>query len=135
MHVLARTVDIAAGPPKVTRFATLGQVFLTAGRKYEVHALAVFDGQAMLQIIDDLRYPAWLPAWLFEVVDASLPTDWICNTYQADPVVLAGPSFVAKDQGSYRRMVEQQADEVDLFWKRVAERERLAEEADDPASS
>jgi hypothetical protein len=53
------------------------------------------------------------------VVDAALPSDWIGNVFREEPSVVAGPDFVAKDQSAYRRVVELEAHEVDLFWKRV----------------
>jgi hypothetical protein len=106
-------------PPTVARFATPGQVFVTAGKHYDVFALAVFEGQPLLQVVDDLRSPAWLPSWLFDVVDPSLPSDWIGNVFHEEPSFVAGPDFVAKDQTAYGRMVELEANEVDLFWKRV----------------
>ena len=118
MQVVARHVDVATAPPELAGLVTPGQVFLTAGRTYAVFSLAVFKGRTTLQVVDDLRYPAWLPAWLFDVVDAAVPSDWICNVFHDDPVLVAGPPFVAKDQGAHARMVELEASEVDLFWKR-----------------
>lgn len=119
MRALARQVDLMTCPPAVARFATPGQVFLTVGRHYDVFALAVFEGQPLFQVVDDLRYPAWLPSWLFDVVDPALPSDWIGNVFREEPSFVAGPDFVAKDQAAYGRMVELEAHEVDLFWKRV----------------
>jgi hypothetical protein len=119
MRVLARLVDLTRCPAGVAESATPGQVFVTVGRQYDVHAIAVFEGVPMLQIVDDIRYPAWLPAWLFEVVDAALPPDWICCVFREEPALVLGPEFVAKDQQAYASMVELEADQVDRFWKRV----------------
>jgi len=119
MQVVARAVDLAAAPGEQAGLLTPGQVFVTPGRKYAVFALAVFKGRITLQVVDDLKYPAWLPAWLFDVVDAAVSSDWICNIFRDDPVLVAGPAFVAEDQAAHARMVELEANEVDLFWKRV----------------
>ena len=99
MRVLARQVNLMTCPPNVARFATPGQVLVTAGRHYEVFALAVFEGHPLIQIVDDLRYPSWL----FDVVDPALPSDWICNLFREEPSFVAGPDFVAKDQAAYGR--------------------------------
>jgi hypothetical protein len=119
MRVVARPVDVAIAPPELAGLVTPGQVFLTSGQAYAVFAIAVFKGRTTLQVIDDLKYPAWLPAWLFDVVDPTVPSDWICNVFHDDPVLVAGPTFVAKDQEAHARMVELEPHEVDLFWKRV----------------
>jgi hypothetical protein len=119
MEVIARKVDLAQAPASIARLVTPGQVFVTAGKRYEVFAAVVFEGRLTLQIVDDLRYPAWLPVWLFEVVDPTLPPDWICNLFHDEPALLLGPPFIAKDQAAHASMVELEADQVDRFWKRV----------------
>jgi hypothetical protein len=118
MYVLARLSRLTSRPPMVARFATPGQVFITEGERYQVFAVAVFEGHGMLQVVDDLRYPAWLPAWLFDVDDPSLPRDWICNAFREEPVLLLGPDFVAKDHEAYASMVELETGQVERFWKR-----------------
>jgi hypothetical protein len=130
MEVIARQVDLAQAPASIARLVTPGQVFVTAGKRYEVFAVALFEGRLTLQIVDDLRYPAWLPIWLFEVADPALPPDWICNLFHDEPALLLGPHFVAKDQAAHASMVELEADQVDRFWKRV---ESLRAETDDTA--
>lgn len=130
VQVVARNVDLARVPPELATAVVPGQVFLTAGRCYEVFAMAVFAGRVTVQVIDDLRYPAWLPAWLFETVDSTIPSDWICNFFHDDPVLIAGPTFVAQDQEAHARMVELEADEVDRFWKRAESSRASATDAE-----
>src|ERR1044071_8690895 len=77
MEVVARAVDLAKVPPELTNTLVPGQVFITAGKRYEVFALAVFSGRVMLQVLDDLRYPAWFPVWLFDVTEQTMPSDWM----------------------------------------------------------
>lgn len=119
MRVLARRVDLTKCPADIVPLVTPGQVFLTVGKDYEVFAIALFEGRLTFQVVDDLRYPAWLPAWLFEMADPALPPDWICNVFHDEPALLLGPDFVAKDQDAHASMVELEADQVDRFWKRV----------------
>lgn len=106
-------------PKPVARFAPPGQRFLTVGRQYEVHAIAVFEGVTRFQVVDDLGYPHWYPTWLFEVSDTTMPSDWICNVFRDEPALVIGPNFVAGDLAAYEAMVELDSEKVDLFWKRV----------------
>jgi hypothetical protein len=106
-------------PPRVARFSTPGQVFITPGTEYAVHALAIFEGDLAFQIVDDLRYPAWVSSWFFEVRDPSIPSDWICNAFHDEPLLVIGPDFIARDRESYGAMVELDAEQVDRFWKRA----------------
>ncbi|WP_437779222.1 hypothetical protein [Sorangium sp. So ce1097] len=105
------------------------QTFLTVGREYEVQAVAVFRGFPVLQVVDDLGGSSWRASWLFDVVERSIPTDWICNILHEEPAMLLGPEFVAKDEDSYGAMVELEAEQVDRFWKRVNAR-RIEDETD-----
>lgn len=122
MLAVARQVDLETLPGAIARFAPPGQVFLTAGHQYRVFAVAVFKGQAFLQVVDDLKHPAWLPALLFDLEETTLPPDWICSVFREEPTLLLGPDFVAKDLAAYKRMVELEPDAVELFWKRVEDR-------------
>jgi hypothetical protein len=127
MRVVARDVHSLDAPPAVAPFAVQGQVFLTPGREYDVHAIAVFEGVVMFQVADDhwleSRFPAWYPAWFFDVVDPSLADDWIVGAFRAEPVLVIGPNFVASDLQSYEQMAQLYRDNVDRFRARVADRE------------
>ncbi len=120
MIVVARTVDVTSCPENLAKFARPGQVFVSPGRRYEVRAISMFEGVLFVQIVDDIEYPAWLPAWLFDVVDPTLPGDWICNAFRTEPTFLMGPEFIARDQQAHASMVELETDQVTRFWKRVS---------------
>lgn len=94
---------------------------VTLAQEYEVHAIVTFNGIGFVQIVDDLRYPSWQPAWLFQMIDGVLPDDWLCNIFN-DGSLIVGPSFIACDEESYRAMAELDADQVDRFWKRLESR-------------
>ena len=98
------------------------QIFLTMGKEYEVHAVTVFEGLVLFQVADDLRYPAWYPAWLFNIVDTAIPDDWICNSFHDEPKLVVGPSFFVQDEASYCAMVELEPEPVEQFWSRVNRR-------------
>ncbi len=121
MKVLAREVKIIECPPSVASFgfSQPNKVHVTVGRQYVVHAISMFRTVLFLQVVDDLEYPAWYPAWFFENLDMSLPSDWICNIQRDDPQLIMGPSFIAKNEDAYNAMVQLESEPVKLFWERV----------------
>lgn len=123
MRVRARHVDWKSIPPLVARHSSESQTFLTVGREYEVHAIAVFDGLPSLQIVNDIDYPAWQSTWFFDAVDHALPRDWRGNFFRDEPGLLLGPDFVTRDEASYGAMVELEPEPVGEFWERVEARE------------
>lgn len=95
-------------------------MFVTPGRTYDVYALCVFQGLVFLQIVgDEPRWPIWNPAWLFDVVSPSIPSDWIVGLFDAEPSLILGPEYVARDIESYVRMVELDRDALNAFWSRL----------------
>ena len=96
------------------------QLRLSAGKEYDVHAVSVYDGIVFVQIVDDHDHPDFQARVLFDVVDPSIPGDWICNVFPTGPVQLVmGPPFVAKDLASYCAMADQDWDVVQLLWRRI----------------
>lgn len=118
MRVRARATDRAAAPEPVRPYLGAAPA-VTTGKEYEVHAAAVFEGLFLLQIVDDSQYPSWKPAWLFEVLDPAMPSDWICSCFPDEPSVVLGPWFIARSLEAYQAMVELEPEQVDRFWKRV----------------
>jgi hypothetical protein len=100
-------------------------VFVTVGKEYEVQAMCTGGtrGIALVQIADDLGYPAWLPTWLFDVEDRSLPEDWTCNFFRDADYVVLGPDFITRDEASYNDMVEHVPELVERFWARIHARQ------------
>jgi hypothetical protein len=120
-------------PPDIEPYCR--QSFITADKEYEVHAVGIYfyaTALILFQIVDDLRYPAWLPHVLFEIVERTLPSDWLCNIFPPESgrptVFVLGPEFIVKDGDSLDAMVLLEADPVDLFWKRIEAIEKAREE-------
>jgi hypothetical protein len=120
VRVRARQKDYATAPGAVRPY--LGQTLITPGRDYEVYAAAVFEGVVVTQVIDDGGLPGWKPGWLFEVVDQTVPVDWICSIFRDEPSLILGPAFVAGSVDQYNAMVELEPEQVETFWKHVEER-------------
>ena len=117
MRLRARNVTAAETPANIRLY--LGQSFTLPGQEYDAQALAVFDGVTVVQVVDDIGMPSWRPAWLFEVVDPSLEDDWVSNIFHGQLTLVVGPDFIARDEESYRAMVELDEQQVERFWKRI----------------
>ncbi len=117
MKLRARTVDLASSPEAVKPY--LGQTLVTTGKDYDAHALATYEGVVLYQIVDDAELPGWKPAWLFDVIEPTIPADWIARTFHDEPSLVIGPAFVAESLDAYRAMVELEPEQVDRFWKRI----------------
>lgn len=132
-------------PTIITKLVHESQLFFTVGQKYEVYgvsilngipesyALAMLNGIPYVQIINDVKTISWRPAWFFEVVDMSIPNDWLCNFIESRqgeqgnkmPSVLLGPDFVVSDMAAFNRMVELEPLSTDEFWRRYREKNDL----------
>ena len=128
MRVRATKRQRGECPEEVRAFIPADGAYVTIGKEYEVHCLLMFNGLVDLQIVDDLGYPAWYPAVLFEVTDVHLPDDWQCrfstnNETHGGVAMAIGPEFIVKDEASIQAMIELESDQVDRFWKRI---ERLS---------
>ncbi len=117
MRVRARQVNLAEAPDSLRLY--LGQNLVSPGKEYEVHAVAVFEGQVVMLVVNDLGHPNWRPAWLFDVVDSAIPTDWICSTFHDEPSLVLGPDFIAGSVEEYNAMAELEPEQVERFWRRV----------------
>lgn len=93
--------------------------YISPSTLYTVHAIALFDGKILLQVVDDIGMPSLLDSALFHVLDPSLPHDWIANTRTVEPRLVIGPVFFAKDLESYQRVAELEPSAVQQFWTRV----------------
>jgi hypothetical protein len=116
-------------PPAIAAIGSPeSQTHLSLGMEYEVFALSVFQGVVFLQVVVDVNHITWLPAWFFEVCEATMPHDWICSLPGESLQMVLGPKFVAADEASYNRMVELDSESVTAFWQRVDARARTDDE-------
>lgn len=106
-------------PPAIAAIGSSeSQVHLSLGMEYEVFALSVFQGVVFLQVVVDANHITWLPAWFFEICEATTPGDWVCCLPGESLQMVLGPEFVAADEASYNRMVELDSESVAAFWRR-----------------
>ena len=124
MRVRAREIDVAMVPTSILPYLgrDLGQHFVTSGLEYEVHALVVHEGVVSVQIVNDLKWPHWSPVWAFDVIDRTLPDDWICSVLKNGSWLVLGPTFLAATAEDYDAMVDLEADKQTQFWRRVRSR-------------
>lgn len=128
MRVRARGFDRLAASGLC--WLSVGQVFVSEGCEYEVHALVVFGGVLSFLIVDDLGSPGWVSVWVLDVVESGIPEDWVVRADREDPVLICGPDFIAASYGDYEAMVEQEAEKVEKFWERIQRLEGLEESPD-----
>jgi len=119
MIVKALYSNCKHAPSEVLRlgFSKSSVINLTKGNAYTVYAFSVFNGVVFLCILDDLDNPAWLPSFLFETIDSSMPKDWNANLLKDEPALVVGPEFISKDQEAYEQMVELLPSKVEQFRK------------------
>lgn len=123
MKVKALTSSFVNAPEEVLRSGWSRECDpgITEGREYTVYAIAVFkqpiEGFARLiffQVVEDAGWPVWLPSFLFEIADRSLPSDWECNLLPSGTFVI-GPSFITESEEAYGAMVEQEPEAMQKF--------------------
>lgn len=117
MRVRTRSINEANCPP---RFDLNLNAYrnVTIGREYEVHCLVVLDGHSFVLLVDDRSMPHVFPMWFFDLVDGSIPEDWITTHLHDPPFLAVGPEFIVKDAEAYNAMVESDPDPLHLFWQR-----------------
>jgi hypothetical protein len=137
MLVQARQVDYSECPPEIRPFATPGQVFLEMGKRYRVFGIrteppimekngATPPGKVVLfLVVDDIGYPSWKPAWLFDIVDPRLADDWIYNQIGGEPIF--APPIVAETEESLVDLMDHVPEQLDRFFQ-YAEGPRLPDE-------
>jgi hypothetical protein len=122
------SVNIAprAGYERSTEFP------LTVGHAYVVFALTVFLGTAWYYVMDDddLAWPTWMPSSLFEIEDGTVPSNWVVGYFRFSQddqrPMLSFPEW-ATDHGFYERLVDGEAEAVEIFERRRAELETASQ--------
>jgi len=129
MKVKAITSSFTNAPEEVLRsgWSRECEPGITTGNEYTVYAVSVFrqpiEGYARLvyfQVVDDTNGVSWLPSFLFEVVERSLPADSEGNLFPSGTFVI-GPSFVSESEEAYRAMVELEPEPMREFRARQRE--------------
>ena len=102
---------------------------ITRGRVYFVYGVTVYRYIAWYYVFDDyrLRWPTWMPAPLFDIVDGTIPRSWIMGYFrfsrEEQHPLLSFPEW-AKDHFFYERLVDDDEEAVRIFALRRAEVER-----------
>jgi hypothetical protein len=121
MRVQFRSHPPSPASPREAQFLASEVRFpFTPGREYEVYAVSVFDGVVFVLVIDDLNTPWFTPRSLFETVDATVPSRWICRVFATGLVpLILGPEFIARDFASYERFIDCDGEQMKAFWTMV----------------
>lgn len=100
-------------------FSAESVVNVTVNKEYPVWAVSRWRGILFFQVINDFQIPDWLPSWLFELTDRSIPNGWLCSFFNDDIEMILGPCFLAESQDAYQAMVELTPESVEAFWHNV----------------
>jgi hypothetical protein len=104
---------------------------VTPGRDYPVVGITIMQGQAWYYIHDDddLAWPIWTPASVFEVVDGHMPASWIVGYFRFAPdrqyPLISFPEW-ASDHYFYERLVDGEPDALRTYALRRAEVEEAS---------
>ena len=99
---------------------------VTPGREYPVYGITIHLGHAWYYIHDDddLAWPIWTPASVFEVLDGRLPASWILGYFRFPPKrqypLISFPEW-ASDHYFYERLVDGEPDAVRIYASRRTE--------------
>ncbi len=104
---------------------------LTRGREYVVYAFTIYLAHIWYFIINDdqLPWPVWAPAPLFEVAEGSIPQGWAYGYFRfanGDQCPLVSFPEWAADYEFYERLVDGGIAEREVFqsWREVLEPRR-----------
>jgi hypothetical protein len=100
-------------------------IHIEIGSEYEVHAISIFSGVTFFLIINNLNLFDWKIAWLFEIIDKRMPSDWIVSPFTDEPSLIIGPSIIAEDLDKYNRFVEGDPNLVYTMHKLIRNRKEV----------
>lgn len=121
MKVMAvpERIDWLTETLKNNGFSEQNQFDVTSSMVYEVHAIVLWSGCVVYQVLGDSGIISWIPSTLFDVIEHSLPSDWLANSLDEEVPFAIGPDFVVRDKCAYAEMVELVPEKVALFKKRL----------------
>lgn len=100
-------------------FSEQSQIDVSSSQVYAVHAIVVWSGNVFYQIVGDSDVIAWMPSSRFDIVDGSMPSDWLTNSFDEEVPFIVGPEFVVRDKEAYSDMVELVPNKVEQFRQRL----------------
>lgn len=100
-------------------FSERSQIDVQSTQVYEVHAIALWSETVLYQVVGDSGIITWIPSGAFNVLDNSMPSDWLVNRLDDEVALIIGPYFVIQNKESYSDMVELVPDKVMQFKQRL----------------
>jgi hypothetical protein len=127
MNVLAKKRPVNWVSKKLLSlgFSNASVLGITEGASYEVHGVVVWCEVVFFQIVSDSGILSWLPSLAFEVIDRSVPNDWLVNQFDDEVQFILGPAFISDSKQDYGDMVELDPEKVRQFRARFAQRSLL----------
>lgn len=124
--MLLRVRDLSVEPwPRKYHLHRNSYRCLTQGKSYEAHCLASHRGELRVLVVGDDNYTFLFPLWFFDVIDGSIPDDWITSHLRESELLAMGPPFMVCDAHAYDEMVEGLGDFGAKFDRRIDARSLL----------
>lgn len=95
------------------------------GEVYEVHAIVLWQNAIFYQVTRS-GHITWLPSTVFEVLDHSVPKDWLANQFDEEVPFILGPSFIIQNKQAYVDMVDLMPEQVRQFRVRLENKRGLS---------
>ena len=92
---------------------------VVSGKIYDVHAIVVWQGFALYQLVGKSGIISWIPASFFQVIDSTIPNDWEINRFDEEVDLILAPNYFCHCKDAYAAMVELDPEMVSLFMARL----------------
>lgn len=89
---------------------------ITKGKGYTIFALSNWKNVFFYLIISDENCPEWIPSNVFNLIDGSIPNDWIINHISETLKMILGPEYIARSEEAYNSMVQLESNSIKMFW-------------------
>jgi|SRR5690554_275010 len=119
MLVLARDVEWAEQPKGMELFTQQTDYYISSSKRYDVYGILLHERFPTVLMLNDSGLAMWHQAWLFDVLDKTIPEDWVTNFFHVQnsgSAIIMGPEFIVKNRASYTEMVLQEPPTYDRFF-------------------
>lgn len=123
---IANTGSALSSATRETGYFDTTEFQLAIGAVYTVYGISLWQGVLHYLTMDKYEtLPFWHPAELFRVDDSSLPLEWHCQFFGADPELalhaIWGYKELVTEEDHYDDLMEREEEAIRIFLKRKQE--------------
>ncbi len=92
--------------------------YVTVDKVYRVFAMALWNSNLKLLLLDDTNLPSWYPVHLFSVTDPTVPADWLCAVNMRNEggmQAIWGYERIVSDDAHNDALMERERDALQVF--------------------